>query len=235
MLDSNLGLNLGLLASLVPAGALALALYQYRINSLNTQRQHRREQAVEAANEMEGFRDGAAATALKIIDYEDVPIGVGTGPTQRTVTLDREQLILALEIHSDRAKRLNLHDWAHVEKGELFSDTERAVRDIFDTLLVRLERIEALIRARVIGQRDFGDLFSYWLKLLAEQPREEDMKLTHFGNRRRRQLWRYIREYEYNGVIRLFQIYDRAAPIGTDPDNAFHYKSQTGRSSESGP
>jgi hypothetical protein len=106
----------------------------------------------------------------------------------------------------------------------LFNDTELTIRDIFDRLLVRLERIESLLRAGVIGRTQFGDLFSYWFKLLAERPRAEDMGLTHFGNRRRRQLWKYIRRYEYNGVVRLFQIYGRAAPVGTDPDEAFRAK-----------
>jgi hypothetical protein len=213
--------SLGLLAALVPAGALAFALYQYRINSQNAQQQRAREQAIQAANEMEAFReDSAAALALKIVDYADVLIDDGPDPS-RKVRLNIDMLILALEVHSDRAKRLNLPP---LEKGEYFSDTELAVRDIFDSLLVRLERIESLLRAGVIGRTHFGDLFSYWLKLLAEQPRAEDMKLTHFGDRRRRQLWKYIRRYEFNGVVRLFQIYGRAAPVGTDPDEAFRAK-----------
>lgn len=212
-----LDINLGLLVSLVPAGALAFALYQYRVNSVNAQRQHGRDQAVQAANEMEAFRDDAAAAlALKIIDYEDVAIDVGADPPQK-VMLNREILILALEVHTDRARRLELPSSIPVEKGELFNETELTIRDIFDSLLVRLERIESLLRAGVTGRTQFGDPFSYWFKLLAEQPRAEDMNLTHFGNRRRAQLWKYTRRYEYNGVVRLFQIYGRAAPVGTDP------------------
>jgi hypothetical protein len=220
--------NLGLIAALVPAGALAFALYQYRINSLSSQRQRAREQAIQAANEMEAFRDDAAASlALKMIDYEeisiDVPVDFGADPPQK-VRVNREMLILALEVHTDRAKRLNLSSSRPVQKAELFSDTELTIRDIFDRFLVRLERIESLVRAGVIGRKQFGDLFSYWFKLLAERPQAEDMGLIHFGNRRRRQLWKYIRIYEYNGVVRLFQMYGRAAPVGTEPDEAFRAK-----------
>src|SRR5262249_19243453 len=118
----------------------------------------------------------------------------------------------------------NLPPAKPVEKGELFDDTELTIRDIFDSLLVRLERIESLLRAGVIGRGQFGDLFSYWFKLMAEHPQAEDMTLIHFGDRRRRQLWKYIRSSDCNGVGRLFKRSGRAAPVGTAPDKAFRAK-----------
>ncbi len=89
-------------------------------------------------------------------------------------------------------------------------------------MLSRLERINGLIDAGVVSRGEFFDLFSYWLRLLAECPKpEEDMQLRHFGDRRRRALWEYIRGYEFNGVVRLFQKYGRAGDVGKAAKDVF--------------
>jgi hypothetical protein len=54
----------------------------------------------------------------------------------------------------------------------------------------------------VIRERDFKDHFSYWLDLMAEDG--DRMELT-----KRKVLWDYIREYQFNGVIALLGLVRR--------------------------
>ncbi|HEX8164313.1 MAG TPA: hypothetical protein VF601_00830 [Beijerinckiaceae bacterium] len=76
-------------------------------------------------------------------------------------------------------------------------------RDVFDTLLGRLERIESLIHNRVISECDFEGYFSYWLAIMGERP-NENPDLSQFVEQKRRTLWKYIRSYQFNGVVRRY-------------------------------
>jgi hypothetical protein len=185
---------------LIAAAGLAIGLYQFRANST-------RARAIKAVDEMEGlFKDEAVQRALEIIDYGQVTLQFGKDPNGYALVVSGELLRRSLVYHGDTGV-----DEAPAEPGkdERFSADERLIRDTFDTFLVRLERIENLIRNGVITKTDFGDLFSYWLELMGEHPRDSD-SLVHFGNQRRKRLWRYIRKYRFNGVVRLFHRYDRA-------------------------
>jgi hypothetical protein len=88
----------------------------------------------------------------------------------------------------------------------IFSRDEQSIRDAFDVFLGRLERIDSLMRKGVISKSDFKDHFSYWLELLDEN---EPTKKSYFSHAKRKALWRYIKTYEFEGVIRLFKRYGR--------------------------
>ncbi|MCC8968922.1 hypothetical protein [Bradyrhizobium brasilense] len=211
--------GLGILLTLVPAVALGFSLYQYRINSLSAERERMRERAIKAADEMATLRsDGDVALALKLLDYGDVAIEVidrySGGRTQ--VNVNRQQFAQALDYHGKREKAL------HTQSTEdKFGPFEIRIRDIVDALLVYLERVDALIAAGVIDRAEFGDLFSYWLKLMAEQPLPDDSKLDHFDDASRAALWNYVRKYEFVGVVRLFRRYGRAANMDATSEVAF--------------
>ncbi len=210
----------------VPALALAFGVYQYRLNSQNDERKRAREKAIEAANEVAEFRkDPASELALKLLDYEDMEIrSIGNPNSITSWIITPTAFISAIRYHGDQEKQSGEQSSTSGEGPGGFSDMELRVRDIFDEFFARLERIDALISADVIDQGQFGDLFSYWLKLMGERPLLEDMNLTHFGDPQREALWRYIRCYEFNGVVRLFARYGRADKVGVDPKAAFRPK-----------
>jgi CRISPR/Cas system-associated endonuclease/helicase Cas3 len=99
-------------------------------------------------------------------------------------------------------QRQNKKNWQY-----RFPPDEQRNRDAFDVFLGRLERIESLIKNGVISKSNFADHFSYWLKLMDENKPE---KLSHFSDAKRIALWNYIRDYEFNGVIKLFARFGRA-------------------------
>ncbi|MCP1728883.1 hypothetical protein ABIF38_008800 [Bradyrhizobium japonicum] len=211
--------GLGILLTLVPAAALGFSLYQYRINSLSSERQRMRERAIKAADEMAILRsDGDVSLALKLLDYGDVSIEVvdRSSGSKTQVNVNRQQFAQALDYHGKREKASGTQS-----TEDKFGPFEIRIRDIVDALLVYLERVDALIAAGVIDKAEFGDLFSYWLKLMAEQPLPQDSKLDHFDDVSRAALWNYIRKYEFIGVVRLFRRYDRAAVMNAASEDAF--------------
>lgn len=220
------GSALNSLITWVPALALAFGVYQYRLNSQNEERKRAREKAIEAANEVAAFRrEPNSDLALKLLDYQDMRIrsaGEETGSVSWTITPDK--LARALRYHVDNEQHSGDNSSESREGPRGFSEMELRVRDIFDDFFTRLERIDGLISADVIDQGQLGDLFSYWLKLMGERPLSEDMTLTRFEDPQREVLWRYIRMYEFNGVVRLFARYGRADKQGIDPKVAFRAK-----------
>lgn len=210
--------GLGILLTLVPAAALGFSLYQYRINSLSAERQRMRERAIRAADEMATLRNDAdVALALKLLDYGDVSIEVidRYSGIKTQVNVNRQQFAQALDYHGTREKGSDKQS-----KEDKFGPFEIRIRDIVDALLVYLERIEALIAAGVIDRAEFGDLFSYWLKLLAERPLQ-DSKPDHFDDVSRAAFWNYVRKYEFIGVVRLFRRYGCAGAMNATPEDAF--------------
>jgi hypothetical protein len=204
--------------SILIAGAgLAFGLYQYRMNSWSAEQARTREGAIKAADEIEKFHaDENVSLALAIIDYGAMQIPIPDPATGRMTSVPfifRK----ALEHHTTRSPP-GASDEA--EKSERFRPEELRLRAVMDQFLLRLERIESLIAKGVIPSKDFGDLFEYWLELIGERPRDID-QLTHFSDGRRRALWSYIRQYRFNGVVRLFARYARAARVGIAPDEAF--------------
>jgi hypothetical protein len=203
MPDSNAASFLGL--GLTAAG-LAFGLYQYRMNSQEAQQARRRERAVTAVKLMKDFYEDANVTfAMQLLDHGRAQLG-GIG---EVVVADLPD---ALARHWAKSSD-ELLDGA-TKKGP-FTAKDRAIRTAFDGFLVQLESIEHLIVNGVIGSRNFGELFSYWLMLIGEIARRDD-NIAHLSDHARHALWTYIRVYQFDGVVNLFARYGRAGPVGTD-------------------
>ena len=196
----------------ITVAGFSLALYQYYRNS-------KRDKAIKVADEMDRFfTDENVQFALEIMDYGDARL---TSPISQTpLIVSGDLLRRSLAYHEEITGQRAADAEAGSAKEELFTPEERLVRDTFDVFFTRLERIDTLIGNGVIAEDDFGQLFSYWLELMGEWPRDDDT-VIHMGNKRRQRLWLYIRNYRFNGVVRLFHRYDRAASVGTPADQAF--------------
>jgi hypothetical protein len=200
-----------LIGLLIAASGVSAGLYQYNKNS-------GRERAVKAADEMEKLHtDPNVNLAFRLFDYGSSNMSLQIySERHEAVVVTKDDVKSALAHHLDRLAENDSLD----PPRPLFTSKEYALREIFDGFLIRLERIEHLISKEVISEEDFGDLFSYWLELLGERARPDDT-LTHFTDARRKRLWKYIRLYQFNGVVRLFGRYGRAAPEKTPPQLAF--------------
>jgi hypothetical protein len=198
---------------LLAAFGACLGLYQYWQNSKQTT-------AIRAADEMERFgSDEKVAVAEHLIDYSPsfILYKDSSGNIQETIVGPMD-FHLALRHHSvgrhevpgyDRDKDIfaNKKDLSEQACKNLYSGREMYIRDVFDRFLARLERIEALISKGVISADDFADHFSYWIKLIGDN--SDQKNLTQFSAERRETLLKYIKRYEFNGVIRLFARYGR--------------------------
>jgi len=195
-----------------------LALVQYGYNSKQANAQKSRERAVSAATQLERFySDPNVKFALVMLDYQNAAFSLNYNGAQLSLGVTPELLKSALSWHVDRLVPSQV---GHGCAEEVFTPTEQAVRDIFDNCFNHLERIELLIKNDVIAKADFGDLFSYWLQLIGERPLQDD-SIDHLTNDLRETIWIYLRKYRYDGVIRLFERYGRAAPSGQAPNEAF--------------
>jgi hypothetical protein len=188
----------------------AFLLFQYW-------RSNRESRARAAADEIEKLSvDDSVRTALRIIDWHSgyIPYIDETGVRHRQWfgALDYH---LALRPHTKRRSEVFgyvLADDPFAKKGkakgkecdELFTPVEQYVRDVFDSFLGRLERIDSLIDSGVISRKNFEDSFSYWLHVIGDVKAKND-PLAHFSNAKRDTLITYIEHYKFNGVRRLFK------------------------------
>lgn len=203
MPDANAAPFIGL--ALTAAG-LAIGLYQYRINSEEAKRARRRERAVMAVKHMKEFyADENVRFAMQLLDQGRAQLAA----FGEVVTPDLPAALAKHWVNSPDELKDNS------TRQEPFTGKDRAIRAAFDGFLTQLESIEHLIANGVIGVRDFGGLFSYWLTLVGEIARPDD-KIGHLPNNARRALWTYIRVYQFNAVVHLFARYSRAAPPGVE-------------------
>jgi hypothetical protein len=203
MPDSNAASFIGL--GLTAAG-LAFGLYQYRINSDQANKARRRERAIMATEQMKQFyEDENVRFAMLLLDHGRAKlVGIGEiAVSELSDALAKHWISSPDELKSETTRK------------RPFDAKDRAIRAAIDGFLVQLETIEYLIANGVIGSRDFGDLFSYWLILLGEIARRDD-KIAHLSDEARRALWTYIRIYQFHAVVALFSRYGRAAPVGID-------------------
>jgi hypothetical protein len=142
------------------------------------------------------FGDPAVNSALRMIDWSARRIELFPDhhdKAQRLVVVRDDDLAEALAMHPDRP--------------EGFSEIEAAIRDLFDHLLDRLERINSFVEARLVSVQDVRPYLDYWAKHVVCAV-EGDPKVDRLV-----QLRRYIRYYDYSGVEKLFtQISGRAFP-----------------------
>lgn len=198
----------------------AFALWQYY-------RTNREARARAAADEIEHFNtDDAVKTALRVIDWHSGSIAyVDEIGVKQKVPFGGLDFHLALRPHVRR--RSEVRDYVASEDRfaiarasanqpfeDFFSPVEQYVRDVFDSFLGRLERVEMLIECGVIGEKNFGDFFSYWLDIIGdEKPRSDPF--AHFSNGKRAALIEYITYYKFNGVVRLFSRYGKQLSAGS--------------------
>jgi hypothetical protein len=175
------------------------AVIQYAINS-------RRARAIKAADEIEALNNDESAKAiLRLIDWESAHISIRDGGgTLKVLYVDRQAFLLAIRHHSERRNQIAGYqekDDPFADKPTNFTVEEERLRDMLDRFLDRLERIESLIENGVIKQNDFRHYFSYWLNLVDENSISSS---TTFNYEKKQALWAYIRQYEFDGVVRLF-------------------------------
>ncbi|MHC2219480.1 hypothetical protein [Rhizobium leguminosarum] len=174
-----------------------------------------------AADEVEHFySDESVKTALRVIDWHSGSISVvdesGSRQKKTYAPLDFH---LALRPHTTNRSSVRTyeasddHYRSERERNgkrfeDIFSPTEQYLREVFDSFLGRLERIEMLIECGVIGEKNFGDVFSYWLHVIGDE-KDASTSLAHFSNPKREALLEYVKFYQFAGVQRLFARYGR--------------------------
>jgi hypothetical protein len=203
----------------VTASGFGFGLYQYSMNSAREARARRRESAVTAAEQTKAFfADPDVRFAMELLDHGVTPY---RDEALKAVPCGVDSLPTALRPHWIKEPResegapLESRGTGKSEDSAGISPEHRAVRTTFDNFLIWLERMEFLIGNGVISAKGFGDLFSYWLMLTGEISRPDD-EVNHLEDAPRRAFWMYIRAYQFNAVVRLFQRYGRAAPVGVD-------------------
>lgn len=83
-----------------------------------------------------------------------------------------------------------------------FNAAEKRIRDSFDSFLSNLERFNSFIDLGLVKKKEINFYLSYWLKIMGDP---NNNKLTSAA---RTQLWKYIKENDYPGVIQLFNKFD---------------------------
>ena len=91
---------------------------------------------------------------------------------------------------------LKHHDEAY------FTDEETVIRQTMDEFLFKLGMFQNYIDSKLITKKDVQPYLSYWINLVA------DKNLKRKDEACFRQLWKFIKYYEYNPVIKLFKSFD---------------------------
>lgn len=144
------------------------------------------------AQEMESFFDDPrVAAALRMIDYGERRIELY--PSRRK---EAERFLLLRD--DDVAKALEHHSVRYHRDDRGFTDDEATIRDTFDHLLGRLERIQSFVQSGLLTYRDIRPYLSYWatnvINATADDPTVDRIV----------QLRRFITGYGYSGVQTLF-------------------------------
>ncbi len=108
----------------------------------------------------------------------------------RYVKVTRESLKLALQIHTLRPS---------ISGKDRFTLEEVAIRDTFDQFFFYLERFYQFIEAGLISSGDLKPYLNYWLDTLEKDVEEDTRKV----------IYKYIEEYKFKGVQKLFDCYQR--------------------------
>jgi len=93
----------------------------------------------------------------------------------------------------------------HKDRDIPFSQEEQLIRDAFDHFLDGLERFASFRAAKLVSPNDLKPYLAYWL---------HNVRMSEDGDHRQRlvQLRRYIEQYGFRGVQRLFEDY-RSDPL----------------------
>lgn len=218
----------GLLFGVVAGG---FALYQYRENSTRQARLERQTSAIRAAEEIEKFqRDEHVVMAQKLIDWDGLKIRYpGRDGEPQLLEVSEQNFLLALRhnyaprgsvpgyvLADDPLYEQTCNCEIAMEIG--FTDGEQYVRDVFDRYLERLERIETLISNQVISDENFRDLYSYWINIIGTTNNNSEVR--HLSAAKRDAIIRYVNDYRFNGVIRLFRRFGKDLEVPCTEERA---------------
>lgn len=162
-----IGIGAGLMAFLA-------GLLQYR-----KAQQWKRAEFV-AAEIKEMLADDVVQLALRLLDWNDGYYPLQTEPDPHAqVRVDDAILGLALRPHSSQSR---------------FSPTEVRIREIFDALLTRLQRLEHFVESGLVTAGEIRPYLQYWIHLIGSVPSARKPEATLHA------MWRYIDFYGYSDV-----------------------------------
>lgn len=181
------------LSTLTPDGQLkAIALFgaavAFVVGLLQYRKSQRWKRSEWVAQEMDGFfKDPVVRSALCMIDWGARRLELYPNrekPEERFVVVTDDRMARALEFHENRP--------------EGFTEDEAAIRDAFDHLLDRLERIHSFVEAGLVTVADVSPYLRYWAEHILAA-RTDDPKVQRLV-----QLRRFIDRYSFSGVAILF-------------------------------
>ncbi|GAB4380700.1 MAG: hypothetical protein Kow00121_37460 [Elainellaceae cyanobacterium] len=185
---------------LVGAMAIAIGVYQRDRN----ERWYRIEFLRKAVKEFE--QDPEIWKALKILDFEEYRDYEMTYRNQRiSFQVDNEMLCAALASHEERSKRKQTID-ALQAKGALDQATleryqmETALRDWFNKMLNGLEHFGYFVESGMFSANEIRPWMIYWIRLIADRTYKRPGASKFYD-----QLYTYIHDYGFSGVIKLFE------------------------------
>lgn len=161
--------------------AFIIGLFQYR----KAQRWKRSEWIAQEMKDF--FADPLVKTALQLLDWGSRSVELFRDREkgeERFVIVTDDDLARALAFHSDRPTG--------------FTESEAALRDLFDHFLDRIERINSFVEAGLVSVEDIRPYLDYWAGNVVSA-RVGDARVKRLV-----QLRQYIRHYGFSGVEALF-------------------------------
>jgi hypothetical protein len=191
-----------LLAISLLMGALAIAIGVYHYN--RNENWYRLEFLRKTVKEFE--QDPDIWRALKILDFEEYRDYEITHRGQRIIfRVDNDLLCAALAGHEDRIRRQEAID--HIKaNGQLDEEIlatyqiETTLRDWFNKMLNGLEHFGYFVEAGLFTANEIRPWMIYWIRLIADRAYKRPGASKFYD-----QLYTYIHEYGFSGVIKLFE------------------------------
>ncbi|WAL62136.1 lipase family protein [Thermocoleostomius sinensis] len=187
-------------ALIVTAVALAIGVYQYSQN----QKWHRIEFLRKTVKEFE--QEPNIWRALKILDFEEYrDYEVILGNKQVVFQVTNELLCAALASHKERIIRKQEIDALKATGCLTEEELERyqietTLRDWFNQLLNGLEHFGYFVESGLFTVNEIRPWMIYWIRLIADRHYKRPGASKFYD-----QLYNYIHEYGFAGVIQLFE------------------------------
>jgi hypothetical protein len=182
------------------ATALAIGIYQHSQN----QKWHRIEFLRKTVKEFE--QDPNVWRALKILDFEEYrDYEVVLGDKRVVFQVTNELLCAALASHKERIIRKQEVDGLKATGCLTEEDLERyqietTLRDWFNQLLNGLEHFGYFVESGMFTVDEIRPWMIYWIRLIADRDYKRPGASKFYD-----QLYTYIHEYGFAGVIQLFE------------------------------
>lgn len=191
-----------LLAIAITAGAIALSFGVHRYN--RNEQWYRIEFLRKTVKEFE--QDPEIWKALKILDFEEYrDYEINQNGEKIVFQVNNELLCKALESHETRKheqKKLDKQKRDGTLDDETFKNyqIETEIRDWFNKMLNGLEHFGYFVEARMFTAAEIRPWMIYWIRLIADRAYKRPDASKFYD-----QLYTYIHEYGFSGVIRLFE------------------------------